>query len=58
MSIDVSGVIMDPTIIELLSISPFMSFNIYVVNLYGSLLCTYMFMNVMNSSYIDPFIII
>ena len=58
LSIDVSGVLKSPTLIVLLSVSPFMTVNICFIYLGASVLGVYMFMSVTPSSWIDPFIVI
>ena len=56
--IDVSGVIMSPTIIVFLLISPFMSVSICFMYLGAPILGAYMLMSVISFSSIYPFIII
>ena len=59
LSTDVTGILKSPTIIGLLVISPFMSFNICFIYLDAPLLVVYMsVLNVLFSSWIDSFIII
>ena len=58
LSIDVSGVIKSPTIIVLLSVSPFMSGSISFLYLNAPILGVYMLMYVISPFCIDPFIII
>ena len=56
LSIDVSGMLKSPTIIVLLSVSPFMSANICFMHLGAPTLGVYIFTTVI-SSWIDPFIV-
>ena len=56
-SLNLSGVWKPPTIIELLSISPFMLVNICFIYLGAPILGAHVFMNTI-SPYSDPFIII
>ena len=53
----VSGVLKSPPIIVLLSVSPFMSVNIYFMHLGAPMLGAYIFTIVIPSSWNDPFII-
>ena len=57
LSIDVNGVLTSPTIIVLLSISPFMPINICLIYLGAPMLGAYIFIIVIFSSWIDPLII-
>ena len=57
MSIDVSGVLKAPTIILLLSISPFISINNHFMCLDVPMLGAYIFTIDISSSWIDPLII-
>ena len=52
-----SGVLKSPPIIVLLSVSPFMSVNIYFMHLGAPMLGAYIFTTVIPSSWNDPFII-
>ena len=56
LSIDVSGVLKSPTIIVLLSISPFVFVNICFMYLGAAVLGAYIF-TIVISSWIDPLII-
>ena len=56
LSIDVIEVLKSPTIIVLLSVSPFVSVNICFMYLGGPMLSAYIF-TVVTSSWIDPLII-
>ena len=58
LSIVVSGVLKSPTIIVLLSVSPFVSVSICFTYLGTPVLGAYMLTSVISFSYIDPFIII
>ena len=58
MTINVSGVLESLTIIVLLSVSPSIAVNICFIYLGTMILGTYMFINLITSSCIDPFIII
>ena len=58
LSTDVNGVLKSPTIMVLLSISPFMSVNICFLYLGAPVLGAYRLMSVLSSFCIDPFIII
>ena len=58
LSIDVSGVLKSPTIIVLLSVSPFMSVNICFIYLGAPVFGAYMLMSVIFYFYIDLFFII
>ena len=57
LSIGVSGVLKTPTIIVLLSISPFMSVSVHLMYQGAPMLVAYIFMIVISSSWIDPSII-
>ena len=58
LSIHVSGVFKSPTIKFLLSVSPFISINIYFMYLCVPLLGTYIFIILVSFSWIDPLITI
>ena len=58
LSIHVSGMLKSPTIKLLLSVSPFISINIYFMYLCAPLLGTYVFIIVVSFSWIDPLITI
>ena len=55
LSIYVSGVLKSPSIIVLLSISPFMSVNICFIYLGTPVLGAYMLTSLISSSCVDPF---
>ena len=57
-SIDEGGVLKSPTIIVLLSISPFMAVSICLVYWGAPMLGAYIFTIVISSSWIDPLIVI
>ena len=57
MSIGVSGMLKSPTIIVLLSISPFMSGSVYLMYRGVPMFSAQIFTVVMSSSWIDPLII-
>ena len=54
LSIDLSGVLKSPTLIILLSISPFMSANVCFMYLGAPMLSAYIFTIVISSYWIDP----
>ena len=58
LSIDVSGVLKSPTIVVLLSISPFMSVSLCLMFWGAPMLGALIFTVVVSSTWIDPYIII